>query len=88
MNQHWNSLCKLLNETMLCLASTFAEVQLIKRTRKEEFDWLMECELAASDKVQTQGEIPVIEQEIETHKVSVSMLYNYTHYFNIIRSLM
>ena len=59
---------------MLHLASTFAEVRHIKRIRKEEFDWLKECELAAGDKVQTQGEIPVIEQEIETHKVSVSIL--------------
>ncbi len=70
VNQHWGSLVKLLSETMLHLESTHAEMRHVIRIRREEFGWLETCELAAADKVRTEGDVAVIEQEIETHKVS------------------
>ncbi len=70
MSQHWSSLVKLLTDTLLHLESTHAEVRHVIRIRKEEFSWLEECELAATDKACTEGDVTIIEQEIETHTVS------------------
>lgn len=70
VSQHWKSLIKLLTETMLHLESTRAEVRHVIRIRKEEFSWLEGCELAGSDRVRTEGDRTIIEQEIEIHTVS------------------
>ena len=70
VNQHWDSLCKLLAETMLRLESTYGEVRHVIRIRTEEFKWLSDSEEAASEKVQTGGDVSSVELEIETHGVS------------------
>ena len=70
VNQHWDSLCKLLAETMLHLESTYAEVCQVNLIRTEEFKWLADSEEAATERVRTGGVISAVELEIETHSVS------------------
>jgi len=69
VSQHWSSLIKLLEETLLHLEATHAELRHVTRIRREEIDWLAECQEKAEARVATMGEIPVIEEEIQTHQV-------------------
>ena len=70
VNQHWNSLCKLLAETLLRLEATYAEVRHVIQIRKEEFDWLVECEHRGNSYRPTRGNMDAIQEEIEEHEVS------------------
>lgn len=69
VNQHWNSLCKLLSETLLHLEATYAEVRYVLQITQEEFDWLEGCENTASARQATRGNLEVIQEEIDRHSV-------------------
>lgn len=69
VNQHWNSLCKLLQETLLRLEATYAEVRHVLDIRREEFDWLDNCEHVGYMRRPVRGNLGTVHQEIETHEV-------------------
>ena len=66
---HWNSSCKLLNETFLHLEATEAEMRHVLLIREEEFQWLEECERHAHHRERTHGNLDLLHNEIERHKV-------------------
>ena len=70
MNQHWNSLCKLLQETLLRLEATYAEVRHVLQIRTEEFGWLDNCEHIGYMRRPIRGNLDTVQQEIESHEVS------------------
>ena len=69
VNQHWNSLCKLLQETLLRLEATYAEVRQVLQIRREEFDWLDDCEHVGYMKRPIRGNLDTVQEEIESHEV-------------------
>ena len=76
VSQHWNSLCKLLGETLLHLEATFAEVRHVLQTTKEEFEWLERCEHAAAVHRTTHGNLQIVQEEIDTYYVSENLVLN------------
>ena len=73
VNQHWNSLCKLLQETLLRLEATYAEVRHVLQIRTEEFDWLDNCEHIGYMRRPIRGNLDTVQQEIEAHEVNEMM---------------
>ena len=71
VNQHWNSLCKLLQETLLRLEATYAEVRHVLQIRREEFDWLDNCEHVGYMRRPIRGNLDTVQEEIESHEVRV-----------------
>ncbi len=69
VNQHWNSLCKLLSETLLHLEATYAEVQQVLQITREECDWLEGCEEMAAARQATRGNLEIIQMEIDKNSV-------------------
>ena len=69
VHQHWNSLQKLLEETLLRFRATYAEVCEVLQITDEQFDWLEGCELAAGMRQASRGELQAVQEEIERHQV-------------------
>lgn len=69
VNQHWNSLCKLLQETLLRLEATYAEVRHVLQIRREEFDWLENCEHVGYMRRPIRGNLDTVHEEIGSHEV-------------------
>ena len=67
---HWNSLCKLLAETLIRLEATYAELRHILKIRDEEFDWLSRAETACTVRRSARGDLDIVREEIATHSVS------------------
>ena len=75
VQMHWNSSCKLLNETLLHLEATEAEMRHVLLIRGEEFEWLEECEQNTNIRNRTHGNLELLYKEIERHEVKGIILY-------------
>ena len=66
---HWESVCKLLEETILRLEATKSQLGYILQVTGEEFDWLERMEERSRDQKASHGRIEVIKEEINLHEV-------------------
>ena len=70
---HWNSLCKLLEETLIRLEATYAELRHILKIRGEEFEWLARAEEVALVRRSAHGNLNIVREEIAEHSVSIAL---------------
>jgi hypothetical protein len=68
---HWESVCKLLEETILRLEATKSQVCYTQQVTAEEFNWLERTEGCLREQRATHGRVEVIEEEIELHEVGL-----------------
>ena len=66
---HWECVCKLLDETILRLEATRAQMCYIQQVTDKEFDWLERCEELLSGLEASRGRREVIEEEISLLEV-------------------
>ena len=72
VQMHMSSCDKLLQETLLHLKATKAEMDHVLLIRREEFQWLEECESHSHRKERTHGNLELLQTEIERHEVDKS----------------
>ena len=63
-------MCKLLAETLLHLEATYAEVRHVLLIIEKEFDWLKRCEQTAAMHQSAQGNLQIVQEDVDTHYVS------------------
>ena len=61
---HWECVCKLLDETILRLEATRAQMCYVQQVTEEEFDWLERSEKQLRELKASHGRREVIEEEI------------------------
>eukprot|EP00731_Ephydatia_muelleri_P022154 Em0014g745a len=77
---HWECVCKLLDETILRLEATRAQMCYIQQVTDKEFDWLERCEEQLSGLKASRGRREVIEEEISLLEGVAGEVVGHAHY--------